>query len=244
MSDVWVVRHARIYVFKQKMDRFSRALLGKVFDAARPANLQYFWEIGSDAGLNKQILTARCVALFFLFAWANLTDDLVDGDGSYVEDPEHYGPILLYLLRSLADQVAFEEGEVTTKAWSALNQRFVVCAALGLEEVQKKPWNQARWLSVARGIAGAQHSAYLRLLWDGTAWASMSEEIGEDVGLLSQYYHDEQSEDPRLCTLSDADRFAVLVQMKERARVLWGRAKEAGIHGLCLLIESMGWEVK
>ncbi len=244
MSEVLVVRCARTYLFQQGMDRRSRALLWKALSAARPANLQYFWEIGCDAGLQKQVLTARCMALFFLFAWANLTDDLVDGDGAYLEDPERYGPIVLYLLRCLADQVALGEGQVAASAWSALNQRLVFCATLGLEEVQQKPWDEARWLAVARGIAGAQHAAYLRLLWEGTAWESISEEIGEDVGLLSQYYHDQQSGDPRLCSLPASDLSAVSALMKQRAKALWWRAKKADIRGLRLLIESMGWEVE
>jgi hypothetical protein len=241
MSEAAVYRQARGFVLGMAMERRVRVALNKALEAALPANLQFFWEMGSDAGVTRERLRARCVALFFLFAWANLTDDLVDGDAEYLEEPQKEAPILLFLLRS-AVEMALGEGDISRRSWCEVNRLLWDCASLGMEEIREGEWDCARWMRVARGISGLQHAAYLRLLWEETLLEGDSYEIGIATGLLTQYIHDLRAQDTRIFSMKKAEQEALYAEMRACAIWLQGMAEKHNLKGLSMFFGAMGIE--
>ena len=241
MSEAAVYRQARGFLLGMAMEQRVRVALNKALEAALPANLQFFWEMGSDAGLTRERLRARCVALFFLFAWANLTDDLVDGDAVYLDEPQKEAPILLFLLRS-AVEMSLGERDISRRSWCEVNRLLWDCASLGMEEIRKEAWDCARWMRVAKGISGLQHAAYLRLLWDETSLAGYSYDIGIATGLLTQYIHDLGAEDARIFSMKKAEREALYAEMRACASWLQGMAEAHNLKGLSMFLGAMGIE--
>ncbi|MCB9637302.1 MAG: hypothetical protein H6728_10810 [Myxococcales bacterium] len=204
-------------------------------------NVQFFWELGSDAGLKIEVLRERCLALLFLFAWSNLTDDLVDKEADYLlgESSEKAGPIALYVLRCLADAVALQAAEIPTEVWVQANLDLAACACVGFEEIRETPWTRERWLSVGEGIAGLQFSAYLRILWCGTPLAAWSEEVGKCLGMISHFACDRKSEDPRLRSLLEEEQREIASWIEEKKRWLKQRAEEAHLQGILMWLRNL-----
>lgn len=236
MSERSIFRCARGFLLEKKIQPDVLAVILSALNATKASNVQFFWELGSDAGLEVERLRGRCLALLFLFAWSNLTDDLVDQEASYLRSPEKAGPIVLYALRCLADVLGLERGGLSTEAWFSINQDLAKCAFSGFEEIREVAWDLPRWLDVAQGIAGMQFSAYLRVLWSGTRLEKLSQEVGYRIGFLSHFYHDQKSLDKRLYSLQQEEIAKIETKGKEYTQWLRACAKEHEIHGLFLYL--------
>lgn len=181
-------------------------------EAARTGPLDFAYLAGVDARLPRAELLARGTAVFFNFAAANLTDDIADGDCTYL--PIRAAPGAQFILQNLFYEVLLST-QVPRADIAQVAGELVRGASQQQREVRVKRWTLELAREVALGIAGRQYAAYLRLLWAATALAPRAVQVGTDLGVAGHVALDLSCGDPRVATLSEPDR---------RALVDWARA--------------------
>src|SRR5690349_2356474 len=80
----------------------QRDVLGALEAARKKGPLALLYEAGAEAGLARDELFHRALAIFFAFCAGSLADDLIDGDCDYLETPIRVGPSAQYLLQNLS----------------------------------------------------------------------------------------------------------------------------------------------
>lgn len=244
MSESSVARNAMSFILGRMEDQETRNSLRIALDAARPGPTQGFWELAADAGHSNAHIRKLCTGLYFLFGWGNLTDDLADQECSYLEDPERMGPVVLFLLRCLADEYMLDEAGTPPQILARMYRLLGAGAALGMKELATRTWNAQKWIEIAKGIAGMQYQAYILFLWHSTKFAHLAEEVGLKLGLVSHYFHDVHSEDPRLLSIdpegqAESERF-----IEEQYSSLELIAREHNIPSLTMLLSHLDWRKK
>lgn len=184
-------------------------------DAARRAGpLDLLYDCGAEARLPRETLLTRGAAIFFSFAAGNLADDLADGECTYLEEPSRTGPCVQFILQNLF----FATASRSNVGCDVLESVSCVLARAGgpqLLEVRTRTWTAELARLVGESIAGLQYSAYLRLLWAGTALEPRAEHIGCALGVAGHVAKDLSTHDPRICSLP-ADDVATIVAWARR----------------------------
>ncbi|WP_342377793.1 hypothetical protein NVS55_00735 [Myxococcus stipitatus] len=184
-------------------------------EAAQPGPLPLFYEAGAEAGLERDLLTARGVGLFFSFSAGNLADDLMDGDCVYLQEPLRVGPCAQFLLQNLAwATLAEPRAKLPPLALEEGARLLARAAGPQALEVRTREWTEPVFRRVAEGIAGKQWAGYLRILWAGTWLEERAAQVGVALGVAAHIAEDIRSKDARFTSLPPADRVAV---------VAWGR---------------------
>jgi hypothetical protein len=178
-----------------------------VLEAHRGAWINAWHEAGLDAGLDREELLARGVALYFLSATINLCDDLMDGDATYVRQSD--GP----LAQILAHTAFVHALARTTVSAAAVQRATLLLFEVGSAqhpEADRPPWDEARYRELARAQGGQQSAAYLRLLWDGTPLEPEAETTGAALGIAGFVRADVDDRDDRLLARPPAAAAALL----------------------------------
>jgi hypothetical protein len=139
--------------------------------------------------------------VYFNFCAGALSDDLSDGDCTYLTEPYRVGPCTQAILQTLFLDALMTAGLPSTTLSSVARE---LIAAVGPQhiELRTKQWTARVFRQVARGIGGRQWSAYLQILWHGTALAPRAARIGTRAGIATIVMEDIQSRDRRYSTLS------------------------------------------
>ncbi|NTX63163.1 hypothetical protein HUA74_21160 [Myxococcus sp. CA051A] len=193
-------------------------------EAAQPGPLPLFYEAGAEAGLERPVLTARGVGLFFIFCAGNLADDLIDGDCTYYDAPLRMGPCAQFLLQNLAwATLAEPRARVLPNAMEESARLLAQAAGPQALEVRAQAWSAPLFRRVAEGIAGRQWAAYLRVLWAGTWLEERAVSVGLSLGVAAHVAEDIRSKDPRFTSMPPSDRLTVVTWGRQAAEALRGQ---------------------
>ena len=214
-------------IFLQALDILSRQPVPDIsqedllaaLNAGRLGPLPFLYEAGVEAGLPHQTLVARGAAIYFNFCAGNLADDLMDNECTYLSEPFRLGPCVQYILQTLCFQTLTEAG-LPSHVLSSFAKDLVVAAGQQLVEVRTKQWSASLFREVAEGIAGRQWSAYMQILWSGTALADRAVAVGMNAGVAAHVVKDIRSRDPRYTTLPEADKRQVVAWAVAAAEML------------------------
>ncbi len=204
-------------VFQQAMRVVGRASLQeaderdvlRTLEAGRSGPLAFAYDAGVEAGLTRDAVLARSAAVFFLFAAANLADDIADGDCTYLDAPTRKGPAVQFVLQNLASQVIAEQA-ISPVVVSRIAADLVAVGGAQLVELRTTTWTANVTREVADAIAGLQYSAYLRILWAGTGLEPRAPHIGRALGSAAHIARDLLSSDVRIDSLARDDRRAIV----------------------------------
>ena len=194
---------------RQHFPEVSRRDLLATLEAGRLEPLAFLYDAGVEAGLPRQTLLTRAAAIYLNYCAANLADDLIDGDCTYLSEPIRIGPCVQFILQNLFFHV-LAEAEMPHAVLAAATHDLVIGAGPQHLEVRTTQWTAPLYREVADGIAGRQWSAYLRILWSDTALADRAVAIGMNLGRAVLAWEDIHSHDPRYTTLSEADRHEIM----------------------------------
>jgi hypothetical protein len=175
--------------------------------ASSSGPLEFAYQAGADARLERGELLDRCAAVFFCFAAANLADDLADGDARYL--PPRAAPGAQFILHSLCFETLLGTS-VGRRVVQDVATQLVMGGAQQQREVRTRAWTFPVSRDVAVGVAGRQYAAYLRILWAGSPLARRARRVGMDLGIAAHVAADVASGDPRVTTLSSRDRERLL----------------------------------
>jgi hypothetical protein len=228
------LRRIRAHDLPDQAERDLVSALG----AARSGPLDFVYLAGLDAGLPRDELLARGAAVFFIFAAGNLADDVSDGDCTYL--PPRAAPGVQFMLQNLVFDTLLESS-VPRSDLQAAAAELVRGAGQQQREIRTARWTFELAREVALGIAGGQYAAYLRLLWAGTPLSSGAASVGSDLGSAGHVALDITSNDPRVTTLSPADRHALVAWAREavdRLRPLAHNSVQAGIMTVASVLDK------
>src|SRR5215204_6471244 len=95
---------------RQHLPEVSQEDLLEALKAGRPGPLAFLYEAGAEVSLPHQQLVSRAAAIYFFFCAGNLSDDLSDGDCTYLTEPSRLGPCTQLTLQNLFFQTLLEAG--------------------------------------------------------------------------------------------------------------------------------------
>lgn len=166
----------------------------------------FSWAV-QDAGVPLGRASERLMSVFLFCAAVNLADDLADGDCDYLEP--RTAPGVQFLLQALAC-LPLTRSDLTSAEMALISIALTRAASGQCLEVRGRTRSALEYLEVADLIAGAQYSAYFRILWGGTALFGEAERVGALIGRLALIYTDLASQDPRLLGLEPEEKFEVM----------------------------------
>ncbi len=193
--------------------------LAASFRGADPQFCRFLWTAGLDAGLDPDELLARCSTIFFQYVAVQVSDDLSDGDCTYLTEPGKVGPVVLLLLQHLFYHGALMS-RIPRDTLAGVARRFLRVGAAQRIELRTREWGLANARNAAAGLNAAQFSAYLELLWWGTPLAARAESVGKHLGIAVHVASDARSRDRRFTSLSTRDRKTLLRWAAASAKVL------------------------
>ncbi len=201
MSAGAIFQEALRIVASQSLPVVSRRDIMAVLEAGHREPLEFLYEAGVEANLPHQDIVSRGAAVYFNFCAGALSDDLSDGDCTYLAEPYRLGPCTQAILQTLFLDALVKASLPSTTLASVARE---LIAAVGPQhvELRTKQWTARVFRQVARGIGGRQWSAYLQILWCGTALASRAARIGTKAGIATIVIEDIQARDRRYGTLS------------------------------------------
>ncbi len=194
---------------RQHLPEVSRSDLLATLEAGRPGPLAFLYDAGAEAGLLRQTLLTRAAAIYLKYCAANLADDLMDGDCTYLSEPIRIGPCAQFILQNLFFHV-LAEAEMPHTVLAAATRELVTGAGPQHLEVRTTQWTAPLYREVADGIAGRQWSAYLQILWSDTPLADRAVTVGMNLGRAVLVWEDIHSHDPRYATLPEADKREII----------------------------------
>jgi hypothetical protein len=122
----------------------------------------------------------------------------MDGDASYLSAAD--AP-LAQILAHTCFALALARTSVSASGVARAARLLVDVGGSQHSEVNRPPWDVARYRELARQSGGRQAAAYLRLLWDGTALEVEAERTGEALGAAGFVQADLDDRDARLLDL-------------------------------------------
>jgi hypothetical protein len=220
MSAGAVFQEALRILNRQRLPAISQRDLLAVLEAGRPAGpLAFLYDAGVEARLPRQKLLTRTAAIYINFCAGNLADDLIDGECTYLDEPFRIGPCAQFILQNLFFHILAEEG-LPGPTLSTATLELVVAAGPQHLEVRTKQWSAPVFREVVEGSAGHQWSAYLQVLWCGTALAGRAAAVGMNAGIAARVAGDIRSGDVRYTTLPKADKRKIVAWAVAAARAL------------------------
>jgi hypothetical protein len=190
---------------RQHLPEMSQEDLLAALTAGRPGPLAFLYEAGAEVSLPHQQLVSRATAIYFFFCAGNLSDDLSDGDCTYLTEPSRLGPCTQLTLQNLFFQTLLE-ADLPSRTLSQAIRELIQAVGQQHIELRTKQWTASVFREVAEGIAGRQWSAYLQILWCDTKLASRAATIGMNAGTAAHVALDIKSQDPRYTTMPEADK--------------------------------------
>jgi hypothetical protein len=178
--------------------------------------MQFLFEAGCDAGLQYAQLSPRLIGVTLQHAAIQISDDLSDGDCTYLDDPARLGPLLVLALPN-AVQAALNEAGISRTAQLAAAAELARVGNGQLRELRRAHWDGAAAQEVARLLNGHQLAAYLHLTWDGTRLADRAQAVGLAFGCAVHVATDLRSRDRRISDLSAVDRAKLIAWATEAA---------------------------
>jgi hypothetical protein len=196
-----IFQQALRIVLRQSLPAVSRQDIVAVLEAGHRESLEFLYEAGAEANLPHQDIVSRGAAVYFNLCAGGLSDDLSDGDCNYLPEPYRLGPCTQAILQTLFLD-ALVAASLPSTTLSAVAQELIAAVGPQHIELRTKQWTARLFRQVARGIGGLQWSAYLQILWCGTALAPRAARIGTRAGIATIVMEDIESRDPRYGTLS------------------------------------------
>lgn len=187
----------------------SRRDLLAALEAGRPGPLTFLYDAGLEARLPRHTLLRRAAAIYLGFCAVNLCDDLTDDECTYLSNPFHSGPCTQAILHHVFFALLAEEG-LPSAALTAVAHDLITAGGAQHLEMHTRQWSAPVFREVAAGIAGRPWSAYLRILWHDTEFASRAAEIGMKVGQVTLLWEDINSGDARYATLPAAEKHEIV----------------------------------
>jgi len=204
-----IFQEALRIVVRQSLPAVSRRDIMAVLEAGRREPLEFLYEAGVEADLPHQAIVSRGAAVYFNFCAGGLSDDLSDGDCTYLAEPYRLGPCTQAILQTLfLDALVAASLPGTTLA--AVAQELIAAVGPQHVELRTKQWTARVFRQVALGIGGRQWSAYLQILWHGTDLAPRAARIGTSAGIATIVMEDIESHDRRYSTLSKKHKQEIL----------------------------------
>lgn len=219
MSGGAVFQEALRILNRQHLPDVSRRDLVAALEAGRSGPLALLYDAGVEAGLSRSTLLTRAAAIYFNFCATNLSDDLTDGECTYLSEPSRTGPCAQFILHNLFFYT-LAQADFPGPVLSAAAQNLVACGGAQHIEMRTRQWRAPVFREVAEGIAGRQVSAYLQILWHDTWLADRAVAIGMNVGLVVLVREDLRSGDPRYITLPEEDKREVVTWAVAAAQAL------------------------
>jgi hypothetical protein len=173
-----------------------------------PLLLQFFYEAALDSGKPRPDAMARSVAATLEYAAIQLADDLVDGDCDYLSPPRQRA-ILLLELQALFMDAALACG-IEPGALARAIALLLQVGKAAREEIEIRRWTLPAARRMAFKLNGAQHAAYLELLWADSPLESLAGSVGHDLGVVAHIATDVATGDPRFWALGHGDRAALV----------------------------------
>jgi hypothetical protein len=196
-----ILRRALALVAEVDLTAPCRRDLVAVLEAHHGAWINVWQDAGLDAGLAREELIGRGVALYFLSATCNLCDDVMDGDATYVPAPD--AP-LAQIVAHNAFVHALARTTVSRPGIAHATRMLFDVARYQHTELNAPPWDEERYRELARCSGGRQVAAYLRILWDGTPFEAEAEATGEALGAAIFVRADVADRDARLLAMPAA----------------------------------------
>jgi hypothetical protein len=182
-------------------------LVVRALKAAAPETRRMLLKAGLDAGLGREDAINRAATCFLTSAAFNLSDDLSDGDCDYL--PRAPAQAVVLILSSLF-AAGLLDLDLPPDVEAQVLQDLVAAEEAQILETITTSWDASRLRTVTDGIAGAQWSAYLRVMWAGTHMEQSSTDVGRNFGRVALLAGDIIAADPRYTSLPGADRRPVL----------------------------------
>lgn len=186
---------------------------------------QVLYELAAAAELPRETLLTRATGLMLLTAAANVCDDLMDGDVTYLERPVQLAPSAQMLLQSLGTALLLEGG-VPAGHMARAQRTFVRAASFSHVEQRTLTWTADRYKQLAEETGGRQWAAYLQMLWAGTPLEARAEAVAFPMACAGYVAEDLRSADRRFTSLADAEQLEVLT---------WARAHLATLGDIPLV---------
>src|SRR5215204_4464174 len=217
MRGAEVLRQAFGRVAAHRFDLEVDRLVVGALRAAAPGPCPLLLLAGQDAGLDRSAVIDRASTCFLAFSAFNLSDDLSDGDCTYV--PPARAQAVVLILNSLF-VTGLLDLNLPSDAQSQVLRDLLAAEEAQVLELSSASWNAARLRIVTDGIAGRQWAAYLRVMWAGTPMEHLSTEVAVIIGRVGLLAGDISTEDRRFATLPPPDRQSVLEQALIGVRAL------------------------
>lgn len=194
-----------------------------VLEAARKSGHQgqILYEFAAAAELPRETLLTRATGLLLLTAAANVCDDLMDGDVTYLERPVQLAPSAQMLLQALGTALVLEGG-VPAGHLAAAQRTFVRAASFSHVEQRTSQWTAARYRLLAEETGGRQWTAYLEMLWAGTPLESDAAALAFPMACAGYVAEDLRSADRRFTSLTAAEQEEVLAWAQSHLSTLAG----------------------
>lgn len=215
MSAGLLFREALLAVRRLDLPSPAESDLLAVLEAGRSGPLQFFFDALAEARVVGEPARRRGAAVYFCYCAGQLADDLADGDCDYLEAPHRTGPSAQFILQNLFFRTGVSAG-LEPAVLHAVAGDLARGAGAQHIEVRTVEWSEPTAREVAEGISGLQFSAYLRLLWAGTALAECASRIGLALGIAAHVAHDVHTRDPRFWGLAEDERASLLVWARDR----------------------------
>jgi hypothetical protein len=203
----------------QDLPEVSQRDLLAALEAGQPGPLAFLYDAGDEAGLAYEELLTRAVGIFYNFCAGNLADDLMDAECTYLAEPLRLGPCVQYILQSLSFSTLLK-ADLPAPLLASITRELVQAAGQQLIEIRTRDWTAPAFRQIAEGIAGRQWSAYLQILWYGTALSSSAVRVSMNAGLAGLVGGDIRSGDTRYTSLPDGDKRTVVAWARLAAQAL------------------------
>ncbi len=217
MSGVEVRRRAFGRLAAHRLDPAVDRLVVGALRAAAPGPCLLLLQAGQDAGLDRAEEIDRASACFLTFSAFNLSDDLSDGECTYLPPPQAQAVVLI--LNPLF-AASLRELHLPSEVEALVLRDLVAAEEAQVLELSTVSWDAARLRVVTDGIAGRQWAAYLRIMWAGTPMESLSAEVALAIGRVGLLAGDITSEDPRFVTLPPSDQRVAITEALAELRAL------------------------
>lgn len=218
MSAEAVLSATQSLICRHQPRAVARGDLIKAVYALDKGTIQFFYDLATQAGHGLQAVLARAIGATIQYAAVQVTDDLADDEGDYIECFKRTAPGVCWGLQHLF-VLACRHADLPFEVLVSVSAQL-----LAMLEGQQRDVRTSRWTAedsrAAAGMNERQFAAYFALLLHGTAFEASALTHGSSFGLALHVFGDLRSADPRLATLSPAGRRSMIESAQARLLML------------------------